>query len=103
MYKKFLILQLCLISLIAVFSDYKIPDLSDSNWTTALFLTPSGILTNFLEKNQTVLWSFYSDVSEGQIVLKSHQVLGILLVYVLMMNSFIFFIRSFSKTQKKSQ
>lgn len=84
--KKFLVIQLFLISILAIISQYQIPDLTDSSWSTALFLTPSGIITNYLNKDNSVLWSFYMDPSEGQINLSSMQLLGMLLTYLMMVN-----------------
>lgn len=62
---KFLFLQLVLITLLALISGYQVPDLSQSNWETVLFLTPAGMVQNYLSANP-VMRSFYADISSGQ-------------------------------------
>lgn len=101
MSKRFLVIQFVLISLLAVISHYQVPDLTDSNWTTALFLTPSGIISNYINRDTTVIWSFYSDPSEGQISLSSLQMFGMLFVYLLMINSVIMGLKSFMTTSSR--
>ncbi len=64
--RSFALTQISLILGLALASGYQVPDLSQANWSTVLFLTPAGIVQNYLEKNSSVLWSFYSDISSGQ-------------------------------------
>lgn len=84
---KFLGIQLFLISLLSLISGYQIPDLNDSNWQTAMFLTPYGIIDNFLHKDQSVLWTFYFDASAGQTQLSTMSSFSMLVVYFVLLFS----------------
>lgn len=61
---RFYILQMFLILGLSLASGYSLPDFSDSNWDTVLFLSPYGIVSNFFY--ETTLKSFYFDLSRGQ-------------------------------------
>jgi hypothetical protein len=97
--KNFLI-QILLLLGISLVSKYSVPDLSDANWDTVLFLTPIGILKNSLAANPTMR-SFYGDISSGQVDFTGVQeiiIAGILLMQI------IFFIKlvNLLKLQKMS-
>lgn len=62
-----LAVTLVLIAAIGVVSGYEIPDFTDANWETVLFLTPSGIVQNHVQ--WSILRDFYDSVSPGQIPL----------------------------------
>jgi hypothetical protein len=62
-------------------SGYSIPDFSDSNWSTALFLTPSGIIENFVRDN--AIKTFYFDPSRGQGNLSMPRALAMGIVFAL--------------------
>lgn len=68
----FLFQLLCLAG-ISFVSQYKIPDLSEADWNSALFLTPVGIIRNFNDASP-VMRSFYSDFSTGQVELSALQI-----------------------------
>lgn len=90
---KFLSVQIFFISLLAYLSSYQIPDLSDSNWDTVLFLTPSGIIHNHINPHQAVLRSFYSDISAGQNQIPTVNLIGMGLVYLCMIASVVYFMK----------
>lgn len=77
---------LCLLG-ISFLSDYKIPDLSETTWDSALFLTPIGILKNYINESP-VLRSFYGDLSKGQTALTSWQIALITVVLVVQIINF---------------
>lgn len=81
--------QLVAILGLAYVSGYRVPDLEGASWDTVLFLTPFGIIKNFLAESP-VMKSFYSDVSAGQIVFMPLQ---IIFVNVLILFSFFNFYR----------
>ena len=85
--KTFLAVQLGLVITISAISKYQIPDFKDVNWDIVLFLTPYGIINNFINKENTVMWSFYSDISPGQIQLSTLQIFTSLAVYFFMAGS----------------
>lgn len=62
-----LAVTLVLIAAIGLVSGYAIPDFTDANWETVLFLTPSGIVQNHVQ--WSILRDFYDSVSPGQIAL----------------------------------
>jgi hypothetical protein len=68
-------------------SGYQIPDLKDSSWQTAMFLTPYGILDNFNHKDHSVLWTFYFDATAGQTQLSTFSILSMLTVYLFLLFS----------------
>ncbi len=82
----FLFQIVCLVG-ISFLSHYKIPDLSDTTWDSALFLTPVGILKNFMNKSP-VMRSFYSDFSSGQTTLASWQLALITVLLVVQIINF---------------
>jgi hypothetical protein len=90
---KFLGLQIFFISLMAFLSSYKIPDLSQANWDTVLFLTPVGILSNHFNPHKVVLKSFYSDISSGQNQIPITNLMGMGIVYLLMIASVYYFVK----------
>jgi hypothetical protein len=92
MKRNFLLLQLVLITALALASGYPWPDLSQANWDTVLFLTPYGILTNHLDPAQIALKSFYSDISPGQTKLSASATIWMATIYVLMVVNAIWFV-----------
>lgn len=90
---KFISLQIFFISVLACLSSYQIPDLSQANWDTVLFLTPYGILSNHINPNNAVLKSFYSDMSSGQNQIPTMNLIGMGIVYLLMIVSVYYFIK----------
>ncbi len=72
---------------ISFFSTYRIPELSETNWDSALFLTPLGMIKNFNNANP-VMRSFYSDLSSGQISLSIGQIIAIVLLLLLQVFNF---------------
>lgn len=90
---KFLGIQIFFISLLACLSSYKIPDLSQANWDTVLFLTPTGILSNHFNPHKAVLKSFYSDISSGQNQIPPMNLVGMGIVYLLMIASVYYFMK----------
>jgi hypothetical protein len=82
----FLFQVLCLVS-ISIVSSYKVPDLHDTNWDSALFLTPIGILKNFFSSN-IAMKSFYFDVSKGQTDLALWQLVLISLLLIVQITNF---------------
>lgn len=78
------------ILLISIVANYNVPNLDDANWDTVLFLTPYGIFHNFLNADNSVLWTFYFDVSAGQINLNLFQSILIAVIYIFMIASFYF-------------
>lgn len=76
-----LAVQLLLLGLLALVSGYRIPDFNDSNWLTVMFLTPSGIVTNHLD-SESVIRSFYGEISSGQVTLNFSQIAFMTLIYV---------------------
>ena len=97
MWKWFLSLQILFLTVFSSIASYQVPDLSQANWDTVLFLTPYGILHNFLNQENSVLWSFYGDLSTGQIELSQNQVLLMVIVYILLFMHVIYFLRTPSK------
>lgn len=79
---RFLALQILIISLLSCLANYQIPDVSQINWDIALFLTPYGIINNFLNRDTTVMWSFYPDVSKGQLQLNQNQIILMSIIYI---------------------
>ncbi len=82
----FLFQLICLCG-ISVVSHYKFPDLSETNWDIALFLTPIGMLKNFNDTNP-VMRSFYNDFSTGQIELAEWQILIICILLIVQIYNF---------------
>lgn len=66
------VFQLICLGGIAFISRYQIPDLSETDWNSALFLTPLGMLRNFNDESP-VMRSFYFDTSVGQVELSGWQ------------------------------
>lgn len=62
----FLLGQCFLLTVMAVISGYGLPNLAETNWQTVLFLTPWGLIQNFLSTSP-VMRSFYFETSAGQI------------------------------------
>lgn len=91
---RFIIIQLLLISSLSTVLRYPKPDFKDANWDIAMFLTPFGIIKNYFEKDTTVMWSFYSDISTGQVNLTSMQMMMFAAVYVLLLSKVILYIRT---------
>jgi hypothetical protein len=87
MKKNFLCIQALLILMLSLILKYQPPDFKDTNWDIIVFLTPYGIINNFLDKNRTVMWSFYSDISSGQIQLNNLQIILAVAIYLLMVYS----------------
>lgn len=90
-----------LIFIISAISQYSIPDLNQANWDTVLFLTPYGIINNYLNKESSVLWTFYSDVSDGQNKLSLINFLMIAAVYVLLLLNVYNFFKTFFNLKSK--
>lgn len=90
---KFLGVQIFFISLLAYLSSYQIPDLSQANWDTVLFLTPTGIISNHINPHKAVIKSFYSDISAGQNQIPTLNLVGMGVVYLLMIISVYYFIQ----------
>lgn len=86
-YHVFFIQFFCLTS-IALITSYKLPDLSEANWDTVLFLTPLGIIKNFMDKSP-VLRSFYFDYSKGQVSLSISKVIFLILFIAALIGIFI--------------
>lgn len=93
MSNKFLPIQIFIMTVLSSVAAYTVPDLSQSNWDTVLFLTPYGLINNFLNRKSTVMWSFYSDISAGQLELSQNQVLLMAVVYTLLLTHVIYFLR----------
>lgn len=74
-------IQVALLALLALVSGYQVPDFSDSNWLTVMFLTPSGILSNHLDTD-SVIRSFYDDISGGQVSLSLSQTAFMIVIYL---------------------
>lgn len=90
---KLISIHLLLISILSSIASYRIPDLSQSNWDTVLFLTPYGIISNYLHQNSSVLWTFYGDPSAGQLNLSLSQFSAMILVYLIMLISAAYLIK----------
>ena len=85
-----LFIHLIVVALVSLSSHYPIPSFSDSDWTTVLFLTPLGIISNFI-KGDPALLSFYKDASRGNIALESKILWGICVSYgMLLVFAFIY-------------
>lgn len=82
----FLFQIFCLRTISAV-TNYHVPDLHDTNWDSALFLTPIGMIKNFTSSN-VVMKSFYFDVSRGQTELATWQLLLISAVLIVQITNF---------------
>lgn len=96
MLHRFLSIQIILILSLSVVANYNVPDLNEANWDTVLFLTPIGIVKNLFKKHETVMWSFYGDISPGQTPLSSSQMVLLILIYFGMaLNVGYFFKRNF--------
>lgn len=80
----FLSIQTGLIGALALISRFKAPDLSVASWDIILFLTPSGILQNYLNREESAIWSFYGDPSPGQVELTDLQLALMVFVHILM-------------------
>lgn len=88
---KFGVIQISLILGLALVSGYQVPDLSQANWDTALFLTPSGIIQNYLNQDTSVLWSFYGDPSSGQVSFSTINGIMMLALYLgLLLSAWLF-------------
>lgn len=59
----FLATQILLLGLLSLASGYTLPNLADSDWSTVLFLTPFGILSNFAFPS--AITSFYGEIASG--------------------------------------
>ncbi len=81
------IFQVFCLTGISLVSDYHVPDLTESNWETVLFLTPLGIIKNFLSTNP-VMRSFYRDYSPGQMLLTNWQLVLILVILLVQFFNF---------------
>ena len=82
-----LILQvLCMLG-ISFLTSYELPDLSEANWDTVLFLTPMGILKNLLDKNP-VMKSFYADYAKGQGTLSFSKAIFLVFIIVFLIGIF---------------
>lgn len=68
--------------MLALISEYPVPDFSQGNWDTTLFLTPYGIINNHLHKDTSVLWTFYSDISSGNLELSLTKMLLMAAIYI---------------------
>jgi hypothetical protein len=84
----FIIFQAFCLTGVALVTSYQVPDLSDSNWDTVLFLTPIGIIKNFLDENP-LMRSFYFDSSPGIVILSGWKILALLIFTSLFITSFI--------------
>jgi hypothetical protein len=62
----FALIHLSALALLSYFSSYQIPGFNDADWTTVLFLTPLGIVINFVQ-GRSALLSFYGDPSQGNV------------------------------------
>ena len=93
MSSKSISIQLFFIFCLSSIANYEVPDLRQSNWDTVLFLTPYGIISNYLHKESSVLWTFYADTSPGQLNLSLTQIGTMLVVYVVMLFSVVYFLK----------
>ncbi len=84
---RFISIQIFLILALSGLSIYQIPDLSEVDWQTVLFLTPYGIVSNFIHRQDSVMWSFYSDISSGQLDLSTGSKLGMAVIFILMIGN----------------
>ena len=91
---KFLGIQIFLITTLAALSQYKIPDFSQSSWQIARFLTPYGIVENYIYKNNSVMWSFYKDISENPIAFSEVAIGAMIFTYLLLAISAFYFLRN---------
>lgn len=87
-------IQSCFILGLSIVLNYKPPDFNEVNWDIVLFLTPYGIIHNFINKNNTVLWSFYSDISTGQLQITENQNYLSILIYFLMVISVVLYFKN---------
>jgi len=94
---RFLVLQLLIISLLSCFANYHIPDVGQINWDIVLFLTPAGIINNFLNRESTVMWSFYQDISPGQLNLSLKKIILMSTTYILLILNLLFTFKKKSK------
>ncbi len=76
----FLGIELALLSGIAALSGYRVPEFTDANWDTVLFLAPSGIVMNHLDSG-SVIRTFYNDPSPGQTPLAPLTAAGMALLW----------------------
>ncbi len=82
-------MQLFLLGALARISNYQIPTFDDSNWSTVLFLTPLGILTN--ELFPSAITSFYRDLINGSLDILNLQMSAVWMTLIwagLLMNGF---------------
>ena len=93
MSKKFLYLHVILISILSMIAKYNVPELSEANWDTVLFLTPFGIINNYFHKEESALWTFYTDTSAGQLQLSTWQIILMSLVYLSLIVHVIYWFR----------
>ena len=90
MLSRFLIIQFLLLAFLALASGYQIPDLSDSNWQTVLFLTPFGIVQNHLGPESPIR-GFYSHVTQAHVEFSAFEIAALAAGYVgLVFNSIVF-------------
>lgn len=94
---RFLVLQLLIICLLSCFANYHIPNVSQINWDIVLFLTPAGIINNFLNRESTVMWSFYQDISPGQLNLSIKKIILMSTTYILLILNLLFTFKKKSK------
>lgn len=94
MKKPFIFIQLFFITMISIVMNYKMPDLEKTNWDIVLFLTPFGIVSNYFNKDSSVMWSFYSDISRTQIDLSSDQIIYFFYIYLAMLMTSVIIIKS---------
>lgn len=80
-WKYFAIQMFCILGITYV-SGYKVPDLKEANWDIALFLTPIGMLENFMAESP-LMRSFYSDIIPSRLHFSSGQFLIIALLFLL--------------------
>lgn len=92
MHKNLFFIQSGLILILSAILKYQPPNFNEVNWDIVLFLTPYGIINNFFNKDTTVMWSFYSDISTGQIHPTNTQILlsiGLYITLVLSVSKYV--------------
>jgi hypothetical protein len=94
MLKYVIYFQSVFVLFLSIIVKYIPPDFTDVNWDIVLFLTPFGIIKNYIEKDNTVMWSFYFDTSTGQIHLTTFQMILGMIAYLIMVCSAICFFKN---------
>lgn len=97
--RRHVLIQLALIIALAGASAYRLPDLQNSNWQTVLFLTPLGIIQNHLD-TRSVIRTFYSEVSAGQLALSPTSIALMVAIYAAMAGNAWF---AFRKTERRGR